>query len=177
MPGCPTPIIISVEGGYRLTSPSDGVAFDIDGDGIAEWLAWTEGDSGLAFLSMDRNGNGRIDDGSELFGDHTKLADGTRARNGFEALGELDANRDGIVDSNDPAWSALILWFDEDHDGQSTPVEIVTMSSTEVVSIDTRYKWSGKKDRHGNLFRYKGEVTVTSGTRKCYDVYLQTVDQ
>lgn len=176
LPGCTTPIILSLQGDYRLTSADGGVLFDIDADGAAEWVAWTERESGLAFLVMDRNENGWIDDGSELFGNHTMLASGVHAAHGFAALDELDINRDGVVDAQDPAWSKLSLWFDRDHDGQSAS-ELVPIFATDVIAIGTHYRWSGRKDRHGNAFRYKGDLVLTNGVRKYYDVYLRTSAQ
>lgn len=176
LPGCTTPVIISLRGDYRLTSMAGGVVFDIDADGVTEQVAWPEPDSGLAFLSMDRNGNGRIDDGAELFGQHTRLENGENAPNGFEALQEIDADGNAVVDANDPAWRHLLLWFDIDHDGQSSAEELVPAAATEMIAIGTGYRWSGRKDQYGNLFRYKGEVTLTVGMRRFYDVYLRTSD-
>lgn len=176
LPGCTTPIIISEHGNYRLTSPSDGVLFDFDADGVTEKLAWTEPNSGVAFLAMDRNANGRIDSGAELFGDHAKLASGGNAPNGFAVLDELDVNRDGVLDFSDPAWSALILWVDDNHNGQSEANEMIPILASDVLAISTHYAWSGRKDRYGNLFRYKSDVTLTHGVRKFYDVYLRLSD-
>lgn len=172
-PVCATPLIISERNDYRMTSAADGVAFDIDADGIVDQVSWTAAGADVAFLSMDRDANGRVEDGSELFGDHTPLATGAIAEHGFEALVELDVNGDGFVDASDPAWNALLLWFDSNHDGRSTPHELVPVSATAIVAIDTTYKWSGKKDPYGNLFRYKGDVTLNSGVRKFYDIFLQ----
>ena len=45
--------------------------FDIDGDGVPEQISWTEADSDVAFLALDRDGDGRITSGKELFGNHT----------------------------------------------------------------------------------------------------------
>lgn len=73
---CKSPLLLSLRGDYRLTSAHDGVQFDIDGDGISEQVAWTARDSDLAFIALDRNGNARIDSGTELFGDSTLLATG-----------------------------------------------------------------------------------------------------
>ena len=88
-----SPIIVDTgRDGYRLTSVKNGVHFDLNADGTPELTAWTRRDSDDAFLAMDRNGNGRIDDGTELFGNHTPAyADRTdvTALNGFEALAFL----------------------------------------------------------------------------------------
>ena len=77
-----SPIIVdSFRNGYSLTSVSDGVWFDLDADGVPELVSWTQRDSDDEFLVMDRNGNGRIDDGSEMFGNHTPAyPDGPRSR-------------------------------------------------------------------------------------------------
>jgi len=171
-----SPIIISLHGRYELTSAANGVRFDIDADGTADRVAWTAPGSGLAFLAMDRNDNGRIDDGAELFGDNTRLAHGTKAVNGFEALAELDLDRDGTVSAPDPAWSALVLWFDTDHDGRSSATELVPIRETGITAIRTSYRHSGRHDQHGNLFAYRGAITLQSGERPCYDVFLETLD-
>ena len=173
-PPCYTPIVLSLRGGYRMTSLADGVLFDIDADGIAEEIAWTEPNSNVGFLALDRNGNGRIDSGAELFGDSTMLTDGTRALNGFEALADLDSNHDARVNANDPAWQQLLLWLDTNHDGASDATELVSISTSGVSAISTDYKRSGKKDRFGNEFRYKGEFQLGDARRTCYDVFLVT---
>ena len=90
-----SPIIIDVDrNGYHLTSLEDGVFFDLDADGALDFVAWTHPSSEDAFLALDRNGNGRIDNGAELFGNHTP-AYATRssitASNGFEALKFLES--------------------------------------------------------------------------------------
>lgn len=61
-------------------------------------------------LMLDRNGNGHLDDGSELFGDSTILPNGMKGSNGFQALVYYDANGDGRIDANDPIWSQLRVW-------------------------------------------------------------------
>jgi hypothetical protein len=84
----PSPILADLSrDGFKLTSAGDGVMFDIDADGMAEQVAWTERDSDDSWLAMDRNGNGRIDNGAELFGNASPAyADeprGPRAMNRF----------------------------------------------------------------------------------------------
>ena len=104
--------------GYHLTSAEDGVLFDLNGDGIPERVAWTRPDSDDAFLALDRNNNGRIDDGSELFGNHTPVY-GDRADittlNGFEALKFAEgptwgaSYAEGRIDARDAIFSRLAL--------------------------------------------------------------------
>lgn len=170
----PSPVMISLTGRYDLTSAANGVVFDIDDDGWKERVAWTAPGSDLALLSFDRNGNGRIDSGAELFGDHTRLANGTLAENGFVAIGDLDANGDERVDASDPAWQNLILWTDTNHDGVSQDAEMLQLPDSRIAAISTGYAPSGRKDEYGNEFRYRGEVTLEKATRKCFDVYLTT---
>ncbi|MDR1349171.1 MAG: hypothetical protein LBJ59_00030, partial [Zoogloeaceae bacterium] len=77
----------------------DTVLFDHDGDGIKTGTGWVKGDDG--FLVLDRNGNGQIDDGSELFGVDTIKSNGQKATSGLDALADLDSNGDGVFDQND----------------------------------------------------------------------------
>jgi hypothetical protein len=173
---CYTPIVLSLRGGYHMTSPADGVRFDIDADGTAEKIAWTEPDGDVGFLALDRNGNGTIDSGAELFGGSTMLTSGSRAPNGFEALADMDSNRDGKLDASDPSWPNLLLWLDTNHDGSSTATELISIPSSGVSAISIDYQRSGKKDRFGNEFRYKGEFRFGESWRNCYDVFLVTAD-
>jgi hypothetical protein len=173
---CQSPLVLTFRGAYRMTALDKGVLFDIDADGIAESIAWTERQSDVAFLALDRNGNGSIDSGAEFFGDSTRLASGRVASNGFEALADLDSNHDDLIDSRDAAWPALLLWRDKNHDGRSAPTELEPISATAVRAIGTAYKPSGKKDAFGNEFRYKGEFLLDGVWQKYFDVYLVTGD-
>jgi hypothetical protein len=166
-PGCCeySPLIISLRGDYQLTSVSDGVLFDIDADGTMDRVSWTAAGSELAFLALDRNRNGRIDGGAELFGD-------VAADNGWLALAMLDANGDGTLNELDPAWNDLALWTDRDHNGLSSPEELLAVNSSVVHAIATTHRWVGRRDAFGNMLRYAGEVTLTSGRRTAYDVYF-----
>lgn len=74
--------------------------FDLDNDGQAEELPMLG--SGSGYLAFDRNGNGQIDTGSELFGPATD--------NGFAELAELDGDGNGWIDENDPMFSRLGIW-------------------------------------------------------------------
>jgi hypothetical protein len=172
-----SPVIINLaDGPWRLSGIDEPVYFDIDGDGRANRITWTGHGEPLAFLALDRNGNGAIDNGAELFGTATPLASGGVAPNGFDALMELDTNGDGVVDSSDPAWGRLILWRDTDHDGVSGSFEMSAIASSEVAGLGTRYHATGRIDRNGNTFRYMSLLNLNSGeTRPYYDVFFRSV--
>lgn len=181
------PIIFDVgRNGYRLTSPEDGVWFDIDADGTPEKIAWTHADSDNAFLAMDRNGNGRIDDGSELFGDatpatrHPETGAWISAANGFEALKFLEtpefgpSRADRIIDAKDAPFSRLLLWRDANHNGVSEPDELTPAAAAGLESIGAHdVKTSGRRDRHGNLFRLRAESRFDGQSHYVYDVWLR----
>lgn len=170
-----TPIVIDVRGdGYALTSAAGGVAFDLDSNGAAEGLSWTAAGSDDAFLVLDRNGNGTIDDGRELFGNYTPQPRTSRP-NGFLALAELDATRDGLVDARDAQFAALRLWTDRNHDGYSQSDELQTLDAAGLTALHLEYKESKKTDEHGNRFGYRAKVDDTHGTgvgRWAWDVIL-----
>jgi hypothetical protein len=178
-----SPIIIDVEGkGYRLTDANDGVFFDIDADGLLDAVAWTHPFSENAFLAIDRNGNGRIDDGSELFGNHTPayaLRSSATASNGFEALRFLEnpsygqSQRNEMLDGRDAAFERLLLWTDRNHNGLSEPDELQSLDSAGVVGLHTDYKESRKRDRYGNEFRQRAKVIWRDGEAYAYDVWLK----
>src|SRR4051812_19872847 len=115
-----SPILINFEkGDYRLTGSNAPVLFDMSGSGHPRPMGWTAAGADEAFLWLDRNNNGKVTSGAELFGNFTPLQNGQLARNGFEALRELDTNNDGVIDERDPIWSRLMLWRDLNHNGIS----------------------------------------------------------
>jgi hypothetical protein len=184
MPGCP--IVMDTTGrGYKLTSAADGVLFDLNADGITGLISWTDSQRDVAFLALDRNGNGRIDDGEELFGSFTPLEPGSakRGMNGFDALAALEGSaygpslEDGIIDARDSAYSKLLLWIDRNHDGTAQSGELSTATSQGLIAIETQYRESKRRDRHGNEFRLRGIswwLTPSGGLRArfFYDVWL-----
>ena len=130
------PLVIDLDGkGFDITDRKNGTHFDLNADGYAEKTDWTRTDG---LLALDLNGNGKIDDGSELFGDHTKLADGSLATDGFAALSRYDANGDGLIDARDEIFSQLRIWCDADGDGQSGNGELVSLAEAGVSSISLK---------------------------------------
>lgn len=172
-----SPIIINLaDGAWKLSGADDPVAFDIDADGELNRITWTGRGEPLAFLALDRNTNGVIDEGSELFGTATRLESGGRAPNGFEALKEFDANRDGLIDASDHVWASLLLWTDANHDGLSQSGEISRIAYSDVVAMRTVYGEIGRTDPHQNSFRYMSTLWLGQGQRPYYDVFFRSID-
>jgi hypothetical protein len=172
-----SPIIIDLSGnGFALTSATNGVMFDIGATGTPLRISWTAPGAANAFLVLDRNGNGVIDNGTELFGNITPQPASAHP-NGFLALAQYDANGDGVIDASDPVYSQLRLWIDANHDGISQPEELHTLPEMGVVSISLDYSLSMRIDEFGNVFRYKAKVNAgQAGTsdvgKKAYDVFF-----
>ncbi|MFC1836456.1 hypothetical protein ACFL2Q_17330, partial [Thermodesulfobacteriota bacterium] len=152
------PLIPDIDGdGLETTSVANGTFFDHNADGFAENIGWVGPDDGL--LVRDRNGNGTIDDGTELFGDQTPLKNGSTASNGFEALAELDDNLDGVIDVNDLAYDDLRVWQDTNADGVSTADELHTLDSLGIDSVSTSSTPRNETDPQGNVLTDVGNFT------------------
>lgn len=108
--------------------------FDMENDGIREKTGWIQ--STDALLAFDKNQDGIINDGSELFGNYTTLANGTKASNGFEALAQYDNNHDSVIDKNDSVYNVLSAWIDTNQDGVTDTGELHSLSELGVTSIN-----------------------------------------
>ena len=150
-------------------------------------MAWTDPSYGNAFLVLDRDGDGKIGSGKELFGNYTDQPPSDDP-NGFAALAVFDkapngGNEDGIIDEHDRVWSQLRLWIDENQDGVSQPEELHRLADLGVYSIGLRYVQIRRYDEFGNIFRYKGKINVEGNPRRddvdrtIYDVFFVTTPQ
>jgi hypothetical protein len=183
-PYCSPVLIDSAGDGFALTDATDGVNFDLSADGNIEHISWTRAGSDDAFLALDRDRNGTIDDGSELFGNFTAQPPAPPgARNGFLALAEFDkseqgGNNDGVISSQDMIFDQLLLWRDASHNGISEPDELQKLSASKVTKIDLSYKESSRTDEHGNQFKYRAKAWDAQGAqvgRWAWDVFLVSV--
>ena len=167
-----SPLVLDLDGdGVETLHQDKGTYFDHAGDGFAEQTGWAGADDGL--LVRDLNGDGRINSGAELFGNHTRLQNGTLAANGFTALADLDSNQDGLINQQDAAWSTLKVWRDADSDGSTDDGELLTLEQAGLASINLQYQNTNTADAHGNEHRQTGSYTLADGsTRSVNDVWF-----
>lgn len=162
-PAYVSPLLLDLHGDGVQTRPISTLLFDLDADGVMENCGWVGPQDG--FLVLDRNGNGVIDSGAELFGDRTLLRNGQRAQHGFEALAELDGNADGRVDATDPAWPQLRVWWDGDSDGRTDRGELVPPEQVAIVAFELAFTPGSGRDAQGNEHRLAGHSVRTDGQR------------
>ena len=180
---CPSPVLVDVSGnGFNLTNAANGVNFDVDNDGIGERLSWTAPQTDDAWLALDRNADGLITNGAELFGNVTPQSNPPVGvgKNGFHALGEYDqlakgGNGDGLITDRDAIFRNLLLWQDKNHNGISEANEISSLSQLGLKAIECDYGVSKRRDQYGNAFRYRAKVIDARNTRVnrwAWDVFL-----
>ena len=172
-----SPLLIDLDG--------DGVEanalthFDHAGDGWSELSYWADEDDGV--LVWDKNGDGVINDGSELFGNNNILANGNTAEHGFAALSDLDSNGDGIINAADDNFADLrvMRWTDANGNDIKDAGEeyLITLDSLDIASLNTEFANSDYVDENGNEHRQVSSYTKTDGTTAAMtDVWFITND-
>lgn len=142
------PLILDLDGdGIETISVEDGVNFDFDNNGFAEKTGWVGADDGL--LVRDIDGNGQIDNGSELFGDMTSMEEDV-ASHGFEALQQFDTNGDNVIDQLDAVYSELRVWKDANQNGQVDEGELLTLEELGIAGLNLSYENIDVRDENGN---------------------------
>jgi Ca2+-binding RTX toxin-like protein len=138
------------------------ILFDHNSDGIRAATGWVKSDDAL--LVLDRNGNGSIDNGSELFGVDTLLSNGQKATTGFAALADLDSNRDGVFNSADAKYAQVQLWRDLNQDGMSDSGELQTLAEAGIASINLNSVVNRRDFGNGNIQTDAANFTRTDGS-------------
>ncbi|MFH0824623.1 MAG: calcium-binding protein [Pseudomonadota bacterium] len=166
------PLVLDLDGnGFQTIAVNNGRYFDFNSDGCTENTGWVGGQDGL--LALDRNGDGQINNGAELFGSETVLRRGEKATNGFAALAEFDANRDGIIDASDPVFSQLRVIKYERDDSILVPdmpdlhfmrEKLLTFEELGIKSISLDSVITNTTDAHGNTQTRLGSFERTDGT-------------
>jgi hypothetical protein len=166
-----TPLVLDLNGdGLSTLASSSGVVFDLLATGTPREIGWIHPNDGL--LVLDLNKNGQIDDGKELFGAATELADGTRAVDGFAALAALDSNADGTIDKQDPLFDALRVWIDADSNAQSTPGELRSLAELGITRLYLKAE-SVEINNNGNMVGLLASYQTSDGqSHQLADVWL-----
>jgi len=170
------PLILDLNGDGLATTNLDqsDVYFDLDSNGFAERTAWIDANDGL--LVLDRDGDGKITNGQELFGDQTLLSNGTHATSGFEALREFDDNKDGKIDASDIVYLKLKVWQDLNRDGVSQAEEMKSLADVGIKAINLNSTVTGAADAMGNIQRRLGSFVKTDGSDGQIGEYLLNRD-
>jgi hypothetical protein len=155
-----TPLVLAFRGEAVQFNTAVAAGFDLTGT-MSVRTDWPT--STTPWLALDRNGNGRIDDGGELFGSATVLRSGEAASDGFAALRELDSNDDGRIDAGDEQWARLLVWSDVDSDRVSAATELSSVTVRDLVAIDLDHVVDRRCDARGNCEVERGGFLYRDG--------------
>ena len=157
------PLALDLDGDGIETRGADGrVVFDHNNDGVKTGTGWLRPDDG--WLVLDRNSNGTIDNGGELFGVDTVKSDGTKASDGFDALSDLDSNNDGVFDAKDTRFADVRVWRDLNQDGVSQSNELSTLAANNIRSINLNKTSATTPLGNGNAQTATATFTRTDDT-------------
>jgi hypothetical protein len=164
-----TPLVLDLNGdGVQTVDAAQGVQFDLMDTGTKQTVGWVSKHDGL--LAIDLNGDGQINSGAELFGDHMRLADGSLAQDGWSALAALDNNGDAVIDAQDAAFSQLRVWVDANGNGSTDAGELRTLAEMHIANISLQAD-THSVQQNGNVVQAFSSYTTTEGaTHEIADV-------
>ncbi len=147
------PLVINFSGN-AVDLTQEKFAFDIDVDGVEDMISHLN--QGNGFLALDKNGNGRIDDGSELFG--------AQSGDGFSDLAKYDMDGNGWIDENDEIFDNLRIW-EKYSDGTDRLVAIKEkdIGAIYLGNIDTQYSLANEDNSKNGYLRKSGLFLKESG--------------
>ncbi|MCB9568748.1 MAG: calcium-binding protein [Myxococcales bacterium] len=151
---CGTPLVVVLDDEPLGYEPVSGADFDLTGRGDCLGTDWPT----VPWLALDRDGDGVISGGRELFGEGWIMASGTDASHGFEALIELDADRDGMITAADPAFAELVLWSDLDGDRRGELRELTPIAEAGLFAIHLDFARKVECDERGNCAGERARV-------------------
>ncbi len=168
-----SPVVLDLDGDKVLSISVDKqVLFDHEGHGELRATGWV--DPGDALLVRDLNGNGLIDNGTELFGTGTRLDNGKPATNGYAALHRLDTNRDGTLNNLDAAFDQLQLWLDKNSNGHTEARELHSLSYEGIVAVSLKASASTRVDAGNRVALLSSYTTASGDTGLMADVWFRT---
>ena len=159
--------------------PQTAVSFEVETRASFDWGRSSECEDtdwpspATPWLVLDRNANGVVDGGAELFGTSTVLTSGDTAIDGFDALAELDDDGDGAITPRDAAWGRLALWSDTDRNRVSTPDELETLDAYGLTALSLDRSLRYDCDARGNCAADRAPVSATHGAGQLQDLYLR----
>ncbi|WP_456401420.1 calcium-binding protein, partial [Persephonella sp.] len=149
------PLVVDLDGDgiETIGLDSSNAMFDLDGDGFREKTGWVSPDDGI--LVIDRNGDGQINDVSEIFGN--------QQIDGFTELSQLDSNNDGVINQQDEQFNNIKVWQDVDSDGIVDEGELKNLSDVGIKEINLD-NTTTQEDSNGNEITHRGTFVKTDGT-------------
>jgi Ca2+-binding RTX toxin-like protein len=168
-----SPLVLDLSGnGFDISQLNDAqhTLFDLDADGIRTSTAWVGPSDAL--LALDRNHNGIIDSGRELFGNNTALSSGAMAKDGYAALRDLDGNKDGHITKADAAFADLRVWRDINQNGVSDDNELQSLDTVGITDINLSVTTSSSTLADGTHLEGSADLTINGQVHTYTDVWL-----